>query len=76
VKISDDVWEIIHCARCLIAGFNLDFNEFTLAEQDMILYTVNGIKNKQKEEDIKGWMKFLTKGFNSVCKTIAKAFSK
>lgn len=50
----------------------LDYNDFTIEEQQLINYTVEEFKNKDKQGDLKLWTKFLRKGFNSVCKTIAK----
>ena len=69
----------MHYASCLNAGFNLDLNDFTIQEQDLISYAE--LKIKQKNEELKSefWLKFfqkafknMGKGLNAIAKIIAK----
>ena len=50
----------------------IDYNELTLEEQLLIIYTSNLIKSEELKARTTMWTKFLKKGFEAVCKTIAK----
>ena len=64
----NETFEILHYASCLNAGFGLDFNDFTLQEQDLISYACSKIKQKNEENKTNIWIKFLSKGFSNLGK--------
>lgn len=64
---------MFHYAKCLISGFNLNIDDFTLEEQDAITFAVNQIKTKEENEKTKGWSGFFAKAVNKINKQIADA---
>jgi len=70
--VSRETSELMHYVSLLLAGFNLDYNDFSLLEQKHISYGLNRLKAKNKEKEAEMYLKFFKKGFESVCKTIAK----
>jgi len=62
----------MHYISLINAGFYLDYNDFGLLEQKYITYGLNKMKAKNKEKETELWAKFFKKGFEAVCKTIAK----
>lgn len=71
-KISRETAEIMHYVSLLNAGFSLDYNDFSLTEQQAITYAFQKLKGKKEKEENKAWIKFFKGGFEAVCKTIAK----
>ena len=50
----------------------IDYNELTIGEQQLIIYASDSLRAKEKGDEMKLWTKFFKKGFEAVCKTVAK----
>lgn len=64
--------EIAHYSNCLMSGFQMDWNDFSLEEQILINYTVSKLKIERDNLREKNFYKFFKKGFDVVTKAISK----